>query len=209
MLKSTIQSSKTIEEAIDLALKELDAKREEVSIKILEEPSKGFLGLIGGKPAKVEVVADKKPDYLISKTLDDLLKTLDINGDIDIEELKGEFKVKLINMDSKDESLLIGKRGVILDNLQYYLTLVLNKYSKSYKKVNLNISNYREKREETLRILANKIAQSVIKNKKPIKLEPMNPYERKIIHSELQKNDNVKTFSEGEEPNRRIVIDNK
>ncbi len=207
MLKSTIQSAKTIDEAVSLALAELNAQEDEVTINVLEEPSKGFLGLIGTRPAKVEVIADKKADYVLSKLIKDLLEAMGMEGDAEIEVHKNELRVDLVNLESRDESILIGKRGSTLDAIQYYLTLVLNKYVKGYKKVILNISDYRARREETLRELANKLANSVVRNQKPIRLEPMNPYERKIIHSELQNDDRVKTFSEGEEPNRRLVIE--
>ncbi|MDO5707313.1 MAG: RNA-binding cell elongation regulator Jag/EloR [Andreesenia angusta] len=206
MPKSNIQSAKTIEEAVKLALAELDAKREEVTVNVLEEPSRGFLGLIGSKDAKVEVIADKKSDYILNNLIVELLEAMNIKGDIKIEEENNNLKLEIINLDSKDEGILIGKRGSTLDAIQYYLTISLNKYVKGYKKVLLNISNYREKREETLKELAKKLANSVERNRRPIKLEPMNAYERKIIHSELQSDQRVKTFSEGEEPNRRLVI---
>lgn len=205
-MKSTVKSAKTIEEAVSLALEELNVTEEEVSIEVLEEPSKGFLGLIGTKPARVEVKADKTADYVLKRLLSELLEKMQIEGDIELNIDNNDIYVDVVNLDSADEGILIGKRGSTLDAIQYYLTVTLNKYVKGYKRVVLNVANYREKREQTLIDLANKLANSVVRNGRTIRLEPMNPYERKIIHSTLQNDDRVKTFSEGEEPNRRLVI---
>lgn len=205
-MKSIVKSAKTIEEAISLALEELNVTEEEVSIEVLEEPSKGFLGIIGTKPAKVEVKADKTAEYIINKLLSELLEKMQIEGNIKTSENKNDIYVEIVDLSSSDEGILIGKRGSTLDAIQYYLTVVLNKYVKGYRKVVLNVADYREKREQTLIDLANKLANSVVRNRKTIRLEPMNPYERKIIHSTLQNDNRVTTFSEGEEPNRRLVI---
>lgn len=205
-MESLVKSAKSIDEAVSLALEELKVNREEVTVTVLEEPSRGFLGLIGTRPAKVEVAVNKNPERTIRKLLESLLEEMNMPCDIEVKEVGKEIYVDIKNMDSVDEGILIGKRGSTLDALQYILNISLHKEVDSYKKVVLNIANYREKREKTLIDLAKKLAKTVKKTKKPIKLEPMNSYERKIIHSALQEDRAIETLSEGHEPNRRLVV---
>lgn len=206
-MKSIEIIGKTTEEAIQNALKQLNVTEDKVNIEILEEGSKGFLNIIGVKPAKVKVTL--KRDYISEATsfLRDVLNTMNIKAEIHVKEENDEIKVDLIG---PNMGVLIGYRGETLDSLQYLLSLIINKnHEDTYKRVILDTANYRHNRQETLKRLALKMGDKVRKSGRTLKLEPMNPYERRIIHSTLQNNTYVTTHSEGEEPYRRVVIDLK
>ena len=197
-------TGKTVEEALKHALDELKLTKDKVDVEVIDEGSKGLFNLIGAKPAKVKVTA--KPDSLDdAKTfLISVLNSMDINADIDIKE---ENDIIKINLKGPKMGLVIGYRGETLDSLQYLVSLVVNKnHENPYKRVVLDAENYRHKREETLIRVAQKTAYKVKKSGRPYKLEPMNPYERRIIHSALQEYTDINTYSEGEEPFRRIII---
>ena len=203
-MKTIEMTGKTVEEALKHALDELKLTKDKVDVEVIDEGSKGLFNLIGTKPAKVKVTA--KPDSLDdAKTfLVSVLNSMDINADIDIKE---ENDIIKINLKGPKMGLVIGYRGETLDSLQYLVSLVVNKnHENSYKRVVLDAENYRQKREETLIKVAQKTAYKVKKSGRPYKLEPMNPYERRIIHSALQEYTDIKTYSEGEEPFRRIII---
>ena len=196
---SALRDSKNSKEFVELAKKEAN-----VDVEIIDEGSKGLFNLIGAKPAKVRVT--KKPDSIdnAKKFLTDVLNSMNIKADINIKE---ENDVVNINLCGDKMGLVIGYRGETLDSLQYLVSLVINKnHENPYKRVVLDAENYRSKREETLVRVAQKAAYKVRKSKRPYKLEPMNPYERRIIHSALQEYNDINTYSEGEEPFRRIVI---
>lgn len=196
---------KTVDEALSVALKELSTTKEKIEYEVIDHGNKGFLNFIGSKPAKIKVTL--KRDYIeeARKFLTDILNNMKVEGKVIIKEEKDTIN---INIEGPNMGIIIGYRGETLDSLQYLVSLVINKnHENAYKRVVLNTENYREKREETLRRLAQKTASRVVKNSKLFKLEPMNPYERRIIHSELQGNTKIRTFSEGEEPYRRVVID--
>lgn len=201
-MKFVEKSGKSVEEALRLALIDLDATREQVEVEILDEGSKGFLGL-GAKEAKIRVT--KKNDVVeVAKTfLNNVLKEMNINAEIEVALVDESLHV---NMIGEDMAILIGKRGQTLDSLQYLLSLVVNKNRDDYLRVILDTENYRAKRKETLESLAEKLAMKVKKSRKNVILEPMNPYERRIIHSALQNNPSVSTKSEGDEPYRKVVI---
>lgn len=203
-MKTIEMTGKTVEEALKHALDELKLTKDKVDVEVVDEGSKGLFNLIGAKPAKVKVTA--KPDSLDDgKTfLVNVLSSMDINADIDIKE---ENDIIKINLKGPKMGLVIGYRGETLDSLQYLVSLVINKnHENPYKRVVLDAENYRHKREETLIKVAQKTAHKVKKSGRPYKLEPMNPYERRIIHSALQEYTDIKTYSEGEEPFRRIII---
>ncbi len=204
-----IKEAKTVDEAIEDALLELNVKREDVEIEVLEEASKGILGLIGVKDAKVKVTVVKNLAKLAQEFLDKLIKSMDIIAEVDVVEEADKLLVEISEVNPRDKGILIGKRGNTLDSLQYLLSLHINKDNDQYKKVILDIEGYREKREQTLIRLAQRMAEKAIKNKRVVKLEPMNPYERRIIHSSLQDYEGVTTYSEGRDPYRRIVIQAK
>ena len=206
-MKTLEMTGKTVREALEKALKELKLTEDRVEYEVLDEGSKGFLNLIGTKPAKilVKVKRDYKEDVRVF--LRNILNNMNVQAEIRIKE---EKDVVYINLNGPKMGIIIGYRGETLDSLQYLASLVVNKdHSVPYKKVVLDTENYRQKREETLIRVAEKTAYKVRKTRRPYKLEPKNPYERRIIHSALQDNEYVYTFSEGEEPHRRIVVDIK
>lgn len=206
-MKSIEVSGKTVEEAVENALLELDTSKDNVEIEILEKGSKGFLNLIGTKLAKIRVSVKKDYSNEAKEFLDNVLKSMNIEADINIEE---DEESLFIDLDGKDMGILIGYRGETLDSLQYLVSLAINKSSdEKYKRVILDTKGYRKKREKTLVNLAHKLAKKTRNYQKIIKLEPMNPYERRIIHSALQDNPFVNTYSEGDEPFRRVVIEMK
>lgn len=202
-MKSLEAVGKTIEEAIQLGLEELGKKRDQVEVKIMEIPSKGFLGFIGSKAAKVKLTIVDHPEEDVRNFLRDLFQGMDLEVQIEIER-KGD--TLNIYLEGPNMGVIIGRRGQTLDAVQYLASLVVNKGKENYLKVFIDTENYRKKREETLIKLANKMARKARKIGKTITLEPMNPYERRIIHSTLQGNPFVQTYSEGEEPFRKVAI---
>lgn len=206
-MKSIEIEGKTVEEALNKALLELKTDEHMVDVDVLEQGSKGLFNVIGVKPAKVRV--SLKYDYIeeARNFLANILKAMKIDAEINIEE---DDDTLHINLNGKNIGLLIGYRGETLDSIQYLVSLVVNKvHELPHKRVILDTENYRSKREETLKGVAIKTANRVMKTKRSFKLEPMNPYERRIIHSALQANAFVVTHSEGEEPFRRVVIELK
>lgn len=206
-MKSIEIIGRTAEEAIQNALRELNVTEEKVTIEVLEEGSKGFLNIIGVKPAKVKVTL--KRDYIgdAKKFLREILNAMNVKAEIHIKEENNEININLVG---PNMGVLIGYRGETLDSLQYLLSLVVNKnHDETYKRVILDTVNYRQNRQETLKKLALKMGDKVRINGKTLRLEPMNPYERRVIHSTLQNNAYVTTHSEGDEPYRRVVIELK
>lgn len=201
-----IKISKTVEDGLQEALKELNVTREEVEVEVLEEPSKGFLGLIGGRDATIKVTVVDNVKSVAFDFINQIMKSLDVEGDISIDKIDNNLNVIVSEVDPKRKGILIGKRGSTLDATQYLLSLAVNRDRSDYLKVLLDIGGYRDKRKDTLEKLAVRMGEKAIYQKKPVKLEPMNAYERKIIHSALQGNDKITTHSEGNEPYRRIVI---
>lgn len=202
MAKSIEKTGKSVEEAVELALKELNTTKENVEIEVLEEAAKGLLG-IGAKPAVVKVTLKDNRNEVINEFLGKIAGFMNISLTNQIEEKDGRLSV---NMEGNDMGLLIGYRGETLEAIQTLLGVVANKGSENYMKIDLDAENYREKRKETLKNLASKKAYEAVRYNKNITLEPMNAYERRIIHMALQENDKVTTYSIGEEPYRKIVI---
>ena len=194
---------KTIDDAIENGLKELGKKRSQIEVKVLEAPSKGIFGIFGVKLAKVRLNVLDFPEEEVRDFLRNLFEGMGIDAQIEIKKEKDTINVRL---EGPDMGVIIGRRGQTLDAVQYLVNLVVNKNRESYVKVHVDTENYRQKREETLVRLANKIARKVQKIGKTMTLEPMNPYERRIIHATLQNSHYVQTFSEGEEPYRKVVI---
>ncbi|MEW9699627.1 RNA-binding cell elongation regulator Jag/EloR [Paenibacillus sp. SI8] len=202
-MKKIVVTGKTIEEAVKSGLAQWDVSEDRVQIQILEQPARGLFGFIGSRPAKVEL--ELIPDALEEARLflQDIFKTMQIS--ITIDERK-DREGTILNMSGSELGILIGKRGQTLDALQYLVNIVANRYSNSHFRIILDAENFRERRKKTLEELASRLASRVIKSKKEVVLEPMNSQERKIIHAELQGHPVVKTYSKGEEPNRRVVI---
>ncbi|MDU4891456.1 MAG: RNA-binding cell elongation regulator Jag/EloR [Clostridium sp.] len=206
-MKNIETMGKTTEEAIQNALKELNVTQDKVEIEILEEGSKGFLNIIGVKPAKVRVTLKRDSASDATKFLRGVLNAMKIKAEIHAKEENDELKIDLVG---PNMGVLIGYRGETLDSLQYLVSLVVNKnHDETYKRVILDTANYRQTRQDTLKRLANKMGDKVRVSGKTLKLEPMNPYERRVIHSTLQNNEYVTTHSEGDEPYRRVVIELK
>ncbi|MGB9679693.1 MAG: RNA-binding cell elongation regulator Jag/EloR [Thermoanaerobacteraceae bacterium] len=203
-MKELIRTGKTVDDAVELALREFGVDRSMVDIQILDEGSKGFLGILG-KQAVVKVILKDMVKEKAREFLQSVIKAMDVDVDFDIIEESDYLK---INLYGKNVGLLIGYRGDTLDSLQYLTNLVANKAKPidKYKKIVLDAENYREKREKTLINLAKRLAREVVEKKKSIELEPMNANERRIIHMALQDDPLVETYSEGTEPNRYVVI---
>lgn len=238
---------KDVETATALALEELKCSKDEVKITILEEPSRGFLG-IGSKLAKVRV--EKKSAETVKEEKTEEFSKVEETSKTSEKEEPESFKKKLvrpenleeikehaaldflkettekmglsltfkayadndnlyIDIEGKDAGSIIGKRGQTLDAVQYLTSLVVNKKRDEYVRVVLDAENYRARREKTLQQLADRLADKVVKTRKSVRLEPMNPYERMVIHATLAKNSKVVTKSEGEEPYRRVIIELK
>ena len=206
-MKKLEMSGKTIEEAIESGLKELNVKKDKVNIEILEQGAKGIFGF-GSKPAKVKLTLSHDYTTVATGFLSDVFSKMGIEAQIDVKDKGDTLKITLAG---PQMGILIGYRGETLDALQYLLSLIVNRENKDaeYKKVVLDTENYRQKREETLVRLANRLAYKARRYNKSITLEPMNPYERRIIHSALQDHPDVTTHSEGDEPYRKIVIELK
>ncbi|SHO54267.1 RNA-binding cell elongation regulator Jag/EloR [Anaerocolumna xylanovorans] len=197
-------TAKTVDEAITEALIKLQTTSDRIEYEVIEKESSGFLGLFN-KPAKIKARMKQGVDYAAKDFLNKVFKAMEVKATVDINYNEEESFMD-INVLGEDMGVLIGKRGQTLDSLQYLVSLVLNKDSDKYIKVKLDTENYRQRRKETLENLGKNIAFKVKRTKKSVALEPMNPYERRIIHSVLQNDKYVETHSEGEEPFRRVVV---
>lgn len=251
---------KTVEEATNLALEDLGATIDQVDVEVIEEPTKGFLG-IGSKLARVKITYKQKKSTT-SSTSKEVKKEVSVKKEFNEKPLEKiekvekketyqkeesrsrlepsqvseaqkaiakEFVIDVIskmNLDlevtcgetmeeiqiiitGQDTGSIIGKRGITLDSVQYLTSRVVNKNRDEYYKVTVDAGNYREKREQTLIELAERLASKVEETGRSVRLEPMNPYERRVIHATLQSNSNVRTRSEGEDPYRKVVIEIK
>ncbi|MEB1808245.1 MAG: protein jag [Bacillaceae bacterium] len=205
-MKKVTASGKTIEEAIEKALVELNTTREKVELQVIEEPQKGFFGLFGGKPAVVEV--ELKPDSI--QEARDFLNVLFEKMDVQVNiVVKTDSRETIFDLQGEHIGTLIGRRGQTLDSLQYLVNLVANRNSDGFLRIRLDAENYRERRKQSLEQLAERLAKKAIQTKKTVKLEPMQAHERKIIHTALQNSKGIATYSEGQEPKRYIVINPK
>ncbi|MGI1689890.1 RNA-binding cell elongation regulator Jag/EloR [Thermoanaerobacter uzonensis] len=203
-MKELIRTGKTVEEAVNLALQEFGVTREMVEVEVLDEGGKGFLGLIS-KQAIVKVILKDVVKESARNFLQQVIEAMKLDVKFDIEEDEDTIK---FNLYGKNVGLLIGHRGETLDSLQYLVNIVASKYREydRYRRIILDAENYRKRREETLIRLAKKLAKQVMETKESVELEPMSPNERRIIHMALQDHPYVETYSEGEEPNRRVII---
>ncbi|MBQ5587661.1 MAG: protein jag [Selenomonadales bacterium] len=221
------KTGKTVEEAVASALKELQVTENDVTVEVLEQPKSGFLGLIGGRPAKVAVTLIKKEEPKEEETITveteeampvvgedpiavgkaflmDVFAKMNLTVAIEAEEKE---EVVLFDLKGNDLGILIGRHGQTLDALQYLTNLAANKHAgEGRKRIVLDVEDYRKRREETLVRLAQRLANKVKRRNQRIVLEPMSRHERKIIHMALQDDPQIATYSEGEEPYRKIVI---
>jgi len=201
-VKTIEMVGKTVDDAVNAALAELNAKKEDVDVEVLEEGSKGFLGM-GSKDAKVRVSLKCTPQNKAVDFLSGLFDVWGLNVKISTE-LDGD--VLKVELEGDDMGVVIGKRGETLDALQHLTSLNVNTGDGDFVKVSLDTEGYREKRVKTLESLAAKLASKVAKTRHNVTLEPMNSYERRIIHASLQDNEFVTTYSVGQSPNRKVVI---
>ena len=197
-------SAKTVDDAITEASSKLGTTSDKIEVEVIEKGSTGFLG-IKSKPAIIK--ARKKNDTVdnIREFLENVFSAMNMEVTIDIKKAEDD-KVYEVELSGKEMGLLIGKRGQTLDSLQYLTNLAVNKHSDGYIKVKLDTEDYRQRRKDTLENLAKNIAYKVKRTKRPVSLEPMNPFERRVIHSALQGDRYVETHSEGEEPFRHVVV---
>lgn len=197
-------TGKTVNDAVMEAAISFGITSAEVDFYVIEKESKGFLG-IGSKPAKIGARKILTAKERALEFLEKVFAAMEIQVGINIVENQ-EDNVMNIDLSGEDMGILIGKRGQTLDSLQYLVSLVVNKGEEDYVRVKVDTENYRQRRKDTLENLAKNISQKVKRTGKTIILEPMNPYERRVIHSALQGDRYVETHSEGEEPFRRVVV---
>lgn len=197
-------SAKTVDDAITEAIIKLGTTHDKIEYEVIEKGSAGFLG-INRKDAVIRARRKNDTNDNIRDFLESVFKAMGLTVTIQIEK---EEDSNVVNVDLKgdDMGVLIGKRGQTLDSIQYLTSLVVNKGNAGYVRVKVDTENYRARRKETLENLAKNIAFKVKRTKKPVFLEPMNPYERRVIHSALQNDPLVSTHSEGEEPYRKVVV---
>ena len=197
-------SAKTVSDAITEACKKFEVTSDKLDYEVIEEGSNGFLG-IGAKPAVIKAAVKYSIEENAKSFLNDVFAAMGMEVVI-TSVLNEEEKTLDIDLSGDEMGVLIGKRGQTLDSLQYLVSLVINKGNEDYIRVKVDTENYRQRRKETLENLAKNIAYKVKRTKRPVSLEPMNPYERRIIHSALQSDKYVTTHSEGDEPFRRVVV---
>jgi len=205
-----IITGKTVEDAVAAAVRELGAScADEVEYTVVDEPKKGLFG-IGSSPAKISAKRVYKGEIFAFNFISQLVKDMGLDVTVELKDADGGKDAKLIDIQGEGAGVLIGHHGDTLDSLQYLANLAANKrvdgVKPPYVKISVDAENYRAKREATLRALARRMADRVLKQKKSVMLEPMNPYERRIIHSEIQTIPGVSTNSIGSENNRKIVI---
>lgn len=197
-------SAKTVDDAITEACEKLSVTSDKLEYEVVFEGSTGFLG-INSKPAVIKARVKKDMIDQAKVFLNDVFAAMNMVVTIETK-YDEEESVLEVNLTGDDMGVLIGKRGQTLDSLQYLISLVVNRDAEKYIHVKVDTENYRERRKATLENLAKNISYKVRKNRQPVALEPMNPYERRIIHSALQSDKYVTTHSEGEEPYRRVVV---
>lgn len=197
-------TGKTVDDAITESLIRLGTTSDKIEYEIIEKGSSGFLG-IGSKPAVIKVRKKSSVEDVIHDFLSDIFRAMDMKVEIIINSNE-DSKVIEVELKGSDMGVLIGKRGQTLDSLQYLVNLAANRQSEEYVKVKVDTEDYRKRRKETLENLAKNIAYKVKRSKRSVSLEPMNPFERRVIHSALQNDKYVTTHSEGEEPYRHVVV---
>jgi len=203
-MKVAEKTAKTLDEAITACLSELGVKRDQVSVQVLEEPGKkGLFGLFGSKLAKVKVTYEDDAGTLACEFLKNLTASMMVDADFEVSRRDEHV---MVNITGSDLGILIGRRGDTLESIQFLTNLAVAKKLSDKTRILIDVEGYRKRREETLMRLAKRLADEVKKTGNRVVLEPMSPQERRIIHTALQNEWKVSTFSEGEEPHRRVVI---
>ncbi|HPU58277.1 MAG TPA: RNA-binding cell elongation regulator Jag/EloR [Candidatus Avimonas sp.] len=205
MLREVIKEADTIEEAKRKAAQALEMPEEELQFEILQLPQKKTFGLFGGCPARIRAYYEITPARQAAEFLKDILAKMGVtNPDVTVKE--EDENGSSLEITGEDLGFIIGRRGETLDSLQYLAGLVANRVDNSYYRITLNIGDYREKREQSLIGLAKKTAKQVARTGKKVSLEPMNPYERRIIHTAVQEVKGATSWSVGTEPHRHVII---
>lgn len=205
-MRTVETTGRTVEEAVEASLEELGVSEKDVEIEILEEPNRGLFGILGSKQARVRATVKRSAEDIAREFLNSIFEIMDMSVKIESEEKDGYLHLAL---SGNNMGILIGRRGETLDALQYLVNLVVNKQLAGIgerSRIILDIENYRSKREKTLTALAEKISLRVKRTGSKVVLEPMNPHERRIIHTALQGDSEVQTYSEGVEPYRKVVV---
>ncbi len=202
MVKTIKKEAKSVDDAIRMAAEELGVAAERLQVTILEEGKSGILGF-GSKNAIIEATFEESIEDKIAAFLQPIFESMGIAPDMVFSKEEEQLHVK---MDCENSGIAIGRRGETLDALQYLTSLVVNREAADYTRIIMDVSDYRVKREETLVGLAQRVAEKVMKGHRSVTLEPMNPYERRIIHSSLQEFKEIETYSVGEEPYRKVVV---
>ena len=197
-------SGKTVDDALTEASVQLGTTSDKIEYEVIEKGTSGFLG-IGSKNAVMKVRSKGSVEDTVKDFLADVFRAMDIEVEI-LTKVDENEKLIEVELKGPEMGILIGKRGQTLDSLQYLTNLAVNKNSDNYYKVKIDTEDYRKRRKETLENLAKNIAYKVKRTKRPVSLEPMNPFERRVIHSALQNDKFVTTHSEGEEPYRHVVV---
>ncbi|MDE6851038.1 MAG: protein jag [Lachnospiraceae bacterium] len=197
-------TAKTVNEALTNAVVQLETTSDKLEYDVIERETTGLLGLFS-KPARIRARVKQSLQDIATEFLNKVFQAMDITAEVQIE-LDEEENIMNIDLSGDEMGILIGKRGITLDSLQYLVSLVVNRNTENYVKIKLDTENYRERRRETLENLAHNLAHKVKRTHRQVSLEPMNPYERRVIHSALQKDKYVETHSEGDEPYRKVVI---
>lgn len=202
-MREVTATGQTVEEAVQSALKQLNTSRDQVDVEIIDEGKKGIFGLFGSKPGIVKVSIVQNQIEQAEAYLKDVVEQIGASVEVNTTVHENEITFNIVG---EKIAILIGKRGQTLNALQYLLHLVVNRGAKHYYTVVLDAEGYRDRRKDTLYTLAGRLADKAIRTQKEVLLEPMPAYERKVIHTALQNNKTVSTYSDGSEPNRRVVI---
>jgi spoIIIJ-associated protein len=203
-MKSLEIGAKTVQEAVQKGLKQLGLTEADAEIEILSEPSSGLFGLIGSRQALVRISEKNNPERHMISFIAGIIEKMGLSGSV---EVTADAENLVLDVSGSGMGVLIGRRGQTLNSLQYLLNVVYHKnFPGDNRRILLDVEDYRRKREQTLRQLAERIAKSVAMYGREVVLEPMNPQERRIIHTALQGNPAVATYSQGEEPYRKVVI---
>lgn len=206
MGKSVEKRGRSVEEAVAAALQELGVDKEHVEVEVLEEPAKGLFGLIGTRDALVRVTAKETKEKVAFRFLRDVARAIGL--DVEISARRDE-EYLFFDIRGDELGILIGRRGLTLDALQYLTNLAAGRASNERQRIVVDVEGYRRRREETLQRLAERLAEKVRRSGQSMELEPMSAHERRVIHLALQNSPYVTTYSEGEEPFRKVVIEAK
>ncbi|MEW6523558.1 MAG: RNA-binding cell elongation regulator Jag/EloR [Bacillota bacterium] len=202
-MRSVEKRARSVEEAVEAALEELGASREECTIVVLEEPAKGLFGLIGSKEARVKVTAPEPKPEGGRRFLLDVLTVMGLEGTVDVRDSAERI---YCDIEGPEVASLIGRHGQTLNALQYLANLVASRETQDRRRLIVDVSGYRRRREEKLVALVQRLAERVVRTGNGVELEPMDAHERKVVHTALQNFHGVQTHSEGDEPYRRVII---